>query len=1127
MSVTFVIGRAGAGKTHHCLESITQGCVDDPFGAPIIYLVPEQASYLSEKALLTHGKLAGYTRAQVLSFARLAEYVFGHQPAPRKPRLTSNHRALLVTLLVAKKRAEDPDAFASIAGMEDALSDFISESKQNAAGAPELRAAVAELRRRRDSPHGISSIFLEQKLSQLADLVEEFHAAAADRFEDPQDTLLNLSEAIVKSDALLGATIYVDGFVGYTPVEERVLVALARKAAGLTITIPGIPERMEELLSGEKLKRHPVFAATEETAERLARAFRENGVALAPMVAVRGAKGRSRFLSDDLRTIEESFLMHRQNECVCTNLTFHEAENPRVEARRAVELAARWIRDHGWGAGDIGILTRDLELYAPPLAEAFRTLRIPFFIDQAEPLQTHPFVVGIQSLIRAALRPGHAPYLLELAKSGLLQMPRVDADLLENHVLQSPRTVGEWYGRDPWETPPPRISFREDDERFERQPLSPAVDSARRIVAEEVRLLSETWSSDADRATTARTFVQALCDCLRRHVDVSALSENDRAILERLGALLNEEIEAAGDAPIHCELLGELTIRALGELGLPKIPPLLGEVFVGQVNRSRQPVLKGVIILGLSEGMFPKLPRNQSLLNDAEREILEETGLTLNANSKKQFARESLFAYMAFTTASLRIAAFRPRTSNAADSLAPSPYWADVYTLAGEPPVETLADDFRPEDCWRLREVAAAGVRAMDETHHGRLRDELRFRDFFARQPFRGDRSEADQVIAAAAWRNRPRLTADAMREYLGGRLRVSASQMESLGRCGFQHFVRYMLRPQEMMKAEFEFRDAGNFAHAALQNFTRALRERKIRFPISEEQLDTLFQDAIAIPKRGIEASGLLNAPTGQMLQEYLESMLREVCGWLGNAFETLHSQPVQEEADIRALKIAEEDLAAWAPGWDMQLKGQIDRIDTVTIGGARYSFVVDYKLRDKKFDYALWESGENLQLAFYLFAMEAHGRGDKTIPGGAFYLPLALRKSGGQYAKRAYSGVMRSSLARSLFPDAKWNDMAPIAGSSGDPEEKPRISGTAIADREFDTLMARSKGLLRDSVRQIATGAIDIAPSRHGAATACAQCEYQAICQVDYELNRARIRATRKRIDILQELRDANGEA
>ena len=48
-----IVGRAGTGKTHLCLEDICWELQQDPLGPPLLLLVPEEISISMERALLS------------------------------------------------------------------------------------------------------------------------------------------------------------------------------------------------------------------------------------------------------------------------------------------------------------------------------------------------------------------------------------------------------------------------------------------------------------------------------------------------------------------------------------------------------------------------------------------------------------------------------------------------------------------------------------------------------------------------------------------------------------------------------------------------------------------------------------------------------------------------------------------------------------------------------------------------------------------------------------------------------------------------------------------------------------------------------------------------------------------
>ncbi len=68
MAVRFILGRAGTGKTHFCFERILQAIRDKPLGPAIYWIVPRQATFITERQLACAGGLGGYFRAEFSTF---------------------------------------------------------------------------------------------------------------------------------------------------------------------------------------------------------------------------------------------------------------------------------------------------------------------------------------------------------------------------------------------------------------------------------------------------------------------------------------------------------------------------------------------------------------------------------------------------------------------------------------------------------------------------------------------------------------------------------------------------------------------------------------------------------------------------------------------------------------------------------------------------------------------------------------------------------------------------------------------------------------------------------------------------------------------------------------------------
>src|SRR5206468_2358170 len=88
MSVTFVISRAGSGKSRRCFERIVEALRADPLGPPIYWLLPKQATFMAERRLTCGSDLPGFCRARVASFEELGRDIFSACGGAAVPEVT-------------------------------------------------------------------------------------------------------------------------------------------------------------------------------------------------------------------------------------------------------------------------------------------------------------------------------------------------------------------------------------------------------------------------------------------------------------------------------------------------------------------------------------------------------------------------------------------------------------------------------------------------------------------------------------------------------------------------------------------------------------------------------------------------------------------------------------------------------------------------------------------------------------------------------------------------------------------------------------------------------------------------------------------------------------------------------
>ncbi|MEQ8820317.1 MAG: PD-(D/E)XK nuclease family protein [Sumerlaeia bacterium] len=1126
LQLRFVIGRAGSGKTAYVLDRVRRLAAEDPDGPPLIVLVPEQATFLTEQALLQGGggdPLGATIRARVFSFERLASFLFAQVPVSPLPRLNDAHRSALMASIVARlRRASDKDrgrlVFAR--GVEEPLMRMVSEMKEQRIAPHELEVIA---RRLREAGNGA----VAAKLEQLAAVAEVYQEAIRDRFQDPEESLSQLRHLIRRGTVLQGARLFVDGFTHFTPVDLEVLRGLISRCTESEIALTMPPEVFAKIQQGGAPNVHSPFFPIEEIAQRLLAIAAEESVPVGEPVVLPESGQHTRFRDVSLGLVEAGFLAAgRRPEPPGRDpepaLRFRVARNPDDETRLAAEQLLEW-REAGWNWRDMAIVARDLGDYAQSLEQRLKSLRIPYFLDRNEPLETHPLIQGPLAALEAVQNGWRSEDVMAFAKSGLPRGPGTDADQvarLEEFAEAYPRRREDWLQPDDWEQPGVRSPF-EDALDHARWARAEDIETARRAIADPLKRLGIRLRNDSqERQIALPAYVGALIDLIREFYPDGQWEEespHDQAVLREVGQLLNSLIEAAGDELFRWETALDLLRETLGKITLPRIPPVLNQVTVGSADRSRFPELRGVVVIGLAEGTFPQPGTNATLLSDRDRDEINRLSdsIQFRPSTKKAFQNEGHFAYRALTRAGERLTLVRPCNGADGEPIPASPYWADLMSLfrLGPEAEEHAAEDLSWGRAQRSREAAAVLCRDVFKTRERGIvpppMEQLDFLDGLMGE----DRREFETVLESASARNEARLDPALARAFLQGGLSTSVSALEAFAKCPFQYFMRSMIRPEVAPSANLSRADVGNLAHAGLKQLIDDLREQDRDFAALEEgEIEGAVRASYAKPVERMRGSGLFSTATGEAIATLIRRQVEDAVRFAAAADRQLNVRTLAAETGFgRADGLESVDLDVTLPDGEVvpvRLRGQIDRIDRAEgPDGQGWLFVIDYKLSQRQQNWAEASVGASLQLPVYLLVLArnrerltAEGGGTPRL-GGALYQPIVSREKD----NRGYRGILAAGALGSL--DFFGSDIKIVTpGSWQKANEKTPSQGDSLGDRQFEALLPKAAERIHSHVRRIAEGEIEVRPQFHKNATPCGYCAYNAACRLDYSMNERR---------------------
>src|SRR3954468_13662645 len=106
MSVRFLIGRSGSGKSMRCFRAIVEMLKADPLGPVVYWIVPKQETFTAERELTCASGLDGFCRARVVSFELLGEDVLSECGGPAIPQITELGRQMVIGHLLRRNEKQ-------------------------------------------------------------------------------------------------------------------------------------------------------------------------------------------------------------------------------------------------------------------------------------------------------------------------------------------------------------------------------------------------------------------------------------------------------------------------------------------------------------------------------------------------------------------------------------------------------------------------------------------------------------------------------------------------------------------------------------------------------------------------------------------------------------------------------------------------------------------------------------------------------------------------------------------------------------------------------------------------------------------------------------------------------------
>ena len=1010
MSYRFCYGATGSGKSSY-LQSMILEKAEKSLSSYVrgeektlrhyLYIVPEQYSLETEKNLvLRSGSAHGILNVDFLSFGRLSYRVFQESGMPERKALNDVGKALIVRRVssLCEKDLTALSGKMSRPGYVTKVKDLISEFMKYDLAPDDVRDLADYAGERGQSA-------LSARLTDVATIFDGFLSFEKDKFLTGEERLDLLAEKIPDSALIKGSDIVIDGFLGFTPRQYKVITALMKAADDVIIALPfgedgGVP--FSSLVPGQKLDPQDLFYLSRKTACDLMRCGKAAGAERGEDIDQDLAQKIPPRFSDNpgLAILSKALFRYPapsyggKNEAPsCVRLMC--CSGPREEVRSMCIAISRMVREEGYAYRDFGVVTGNIETYGDFIDEEAAFYHIPVYVDRTRKVVENPLLESIRGLLSVFLEDFSYESVFHYLRAGLSGLSFARIDALENYCLangiHSRRAFEKSFlpEKDVLSALPEstvrELSFVEESRKQFLQEIAPAHLSGRHTAAERTAALYAYLE-----AVHAQDKLERLSDDFEAKGDYVRSSEYAQ-IYAALIDLFDEIYDLLGDEKISAGDYLELLEAGFSSLVIGTIPQKVDRIFVGDIERSRMNSVKVLFLLGANDGNIPRSTSKGGLLSDLDREFLENAGHELAPTPREEMYIQRLHLYMNLLVCTERLIVSYTRTDAARASLRPS-YLVSLFRqlfpgLCEEYPEQAPVEERLTGEEDALRYLSR-GIRSFaDGALDGNARERESFLTLYGYLALQQDtREELKDLTKTAFLRYDPKpLPEAAARDLYGDTIEGSVTRLESAAGCYLQHFLRYGLHLKERDEHRIDARDAGTLIHEGIQRFSEELVKENLSFrSLTPEDARRLTATAIS----QTQDARFLESARNRYSLSRMEKLLYRTATTLAFQVQKGDFDPAAFEADFG------EDGSYTFPlsdGRKLILHGRIDRIDLCVLeDGTVLVKIVDYKSGDRKLEEDKMRAGLQLQLVLY---MEAVLRGKVTgIPQSDRMEPAAL---------------------------------------------------------------------------------------------------------------------------------------
>lgn len=1090
MSVRLIYGKSGSGKSEFIFNEIKNliNC-----GKKIYIITPEQFSFTAEKKLLETLGNKAVLNAEVLTFNRMSYRVASEVGGTAKTSISNPGKAMLIYNILCGKKSKLKFLGKSDENIE-LIIDQITEFKKHG-------VMIDDLTKMKDETN---DNYLKLKIQDILQVYSDFENKIENRYIDENDNLTNLANQISEVSDFNNTLIYIDEFVGFTKQEYEIIKQLAYVANQVSISI--CSDSINDSISPES----DVFYSNKITISKIFDMVRDYELELDEPVYL---DKFYRFKNKELQHLEKNLyaIPYKKYEEKPENIKLFLANNQYSEIENVAINIVKLVRNENYRYRDISVITKGLDVYSNLVKVIFNKYQIPVFIDEKKDLGQNIIVKYMLSILEIFAKNWSYESVLNYVKTGFLDISKNEIFMLENYCQKWGIKNSKWY-KSEW-------NFKDEDENNKEK--IERIREIRRMIVNPLLEFKTDLSSQNDVRTITRKLYEFL---MNNNIDkkfeekineLRQIGQNEFATQYETSwkiimSVLDEIVLVFGDEKMSFDKYMQILKTGLASSDLGKIPGTQDQVIIGDIDRSRSHKVKAIFIIGLNDGMFPSVHKNEGFFNDKDRQFLKDNGVELARNTVESLYEDNFNIYKAFTTAEEKLFLSYSSSNSEGGTLRGSILISKMKKIF--PKLEEQSDIIE-----RNSEILIENT-TFDELLNklGEYRDTGEIEDKWVEvyNYYNNDdewKYKLQRAMEALLYNNKPdRISKQNIDKMYGNVLRTSVSRLEQFQSCHFAYFLKYGLKLSEKDNFKINPIDTGTFMHDVIDEFFNNIKVKSYNIKdLNDNQITELVEEIVE-QKLGLNKNYIFSSsPKYKSLSNRLKKVITKSMKYIVESLKYSKFEVLGNEVEFKEGKNYAPITMELDNGQKVEITGKIDRIDIAKLDGENYVRIIDYKSSAKNIDLNQVYAGLQLQLITYL---DAVCENEDLLPAGVLYFnvidPVVKSKkslSEEEIEDRIRKQFKMQGLILADIDVVKMMDTNLETGYSnvvpayvGKEGNLSNTRSSTVSRKQFEYLQKYTKNLVGQISKEILGGNIDIKPyyNLKNKKTPCEYCAFGGVC-------------------------------